>query len=297
MSRVAKAIVKNRKTQAIRAFRMAVLYLNGTKNNCESVSTIMVERELNRTQAVRHLANLHLSRVVKYLMPTLLGMCRVGFIHRKFEAIFLAQDSASHSNAKKLAGLKPCFISQVSAVIDAIGKTFESLVPQSISDIKYPKMLFEKNIQDTYLVSYFVRFASNEYRYLIFPRQRKINCVKAVEHVKTDMVVSAFSTVLELELYKSTIGQLLNVLYSTFEVEDINMYGKHYLGDKSFKGYSKAKSQGYEMIAKIHSVIRDIMKDSIGKYRHVMLIVLRDFLLSFEPVDIKIAKNKWRNVK
>ena len=104
MSRVAQAIVKNRKTQAVRAFKMAVLFLNGAKNSCESVSRVMVERELNRTNAIRYLANLHLSKVVKYLMPTLLSMCRVGFIHRKFEAIFLAQDSASNSNAKKLAG-------------------------------------------------------------------------------------------------------------------------------------------------------------------------------------------------
>ena len=157
-------------------------------------------------------------------------------------------------------------------------------------------MIFDVGIDDAYLLAYFIRFASNEYRYLVFPRQRKIDRMKA-ERFIVGAEKSAFATTLELELYKDIIVKLTSTLYATFEVEDIMMYGKHWNGDKSFKGYTKAKSQGYEMIAKINTVIKHIMQDSVAHYRHIMLAVLRDFLLSFAPIDEKLDRNKWKNVK
>lgn len=269
MSILAKSIVSSRKNLAVRFLKRAIKYFKSGKIA---------------------LGNRAYSKVINTLLPTLLGMARVGHIHRKFETIFLAQDSASNSNAKKLAGLKPCFRSQVSAIVDAIGKTYESLVSK---DIKYPKMIFDSGICDTYLIAYFARFASNEYRYIVFPRQRKTNVLKA-EKYAIECEKSAFATTLELELYRDIIVKLTTTLYSTFDVEDITMHAKHANGDKSFKGYTKAKSQGYEMIAKINRVIKSVMQDSIAEYRHIMLAVARDYLLAFAPLDEKLDKNKWK---
>lgn len=186
------------------------------------------------------------------LLPQLFQRAENNVIWRKFESIFSSK--ASNSNMKKLHNLKPCYASQCQAIADCMAKTLESFLSGN-----YPKLLSDENIDDKYILSFFVKYCANCLRYIVFPRQ------ELTEEKKNELAkkneVSAVETVIISETLKDYVFDVLKKLSETFSFEELKLWALSIqgFGKKAFLGYSKEKTQGYKKINMVNIVAKELL--------------------------------------
>jgi hypothetical protein len=185
------------------------------------------------------------------VLPQLLARCQNGVIWRKFEAIF--SEKASNSNMKKLHPLLPCVVSQEQAVSDAMEKVLEHVLSG-----KFPSLIDTNDIDNAYVIAFFVRFSANCLRGIVLPRQ--VDDEKKSEIAKKDEKATV-EVVIVSETMKDFTFDILKKLSETFSFEELQLWGKSVQGGgkKAFSDWKKGKSVGYVSINSVNIVVRDFL--------------------------------------
>jgi hypothetical protein len=185
------------------------------------------------------------------VLPQLLARCQNGVIWRKFESIF--SKKASNSNMKKLHSLKPCVVSQEQAVGDAMKKVLEHVLSG-----KFPSLIETDNINNAYVIAFFVRFSANCLRGIVLPRQ--VDDDKKAEIAKKDEKAT-IEVVIVSETMKDFTFDILKKLSETFTFDELQLWGKSVQGGgkKAFSDWKKGKSVGYVSINSVNIVVKDFL--------------------------------------